>query len=271
MRLAVSPDGKRFDEPKIVSTPKDFDEGVSLFAKLAQELSGGSKINAVAGGIAGPLDKERTMLVNSPNISGWVKKPLRKELAKVINAPVYLENDAALVGLGEAVTGAGKGYGIVAYITVSTGVGGARIVEGNIDKNSMGFEPGHQIIDVTGSLCPSCRIPGHLEGSISGRALEERYNKKPFEITDSQIWEEEARILAHGLNNTIVHWSPDIVVLGGSMMVKEPGISIGRVRFHLKEILKIFPAPPRVEKAVLGDTGGLHGALALIRQKVERG
>ena len=64
----------------------------------------------------------------------------------------YLANDSDLDGLGEATVGAGKGFNIVAYITVSTGIGGVRIVGGKIDVSTYGFEPGHQIIDADGSI-----------------------------------------------------------------------------------------------------------------------
>lgn len=267
MRLAVSRDGENFDEPKIVATPKDFDSGMALFKKIADELTGGEKIQASAGGIAGPLDREKTKLVNSPNISSWINKPLKKTLQKMTSAPVFLENDADMVGLGEAVYGAGRGEKIVAYVTISTGVGGTRIVNGKIDQHTHGFEPGHQIIDPAGTLCFVCGTPGHLEGYISGAALEKRYHKKPYEITDPEVWEQEAKWLAYGLNNTIVHWSPDIVVLGGSMITKESGISIKRVRHHLKKILSIFPETPRLSIAELGDVGGLYGALAFLNKK----
>lgn len=269
MRLAVSKNGKIFDEPKIVPTPKDFKEGVSVFKKLAFELANKEKIEATAGGIAGPLNKERTELVNSPNIPGWIGKSIKEEFSKAIGAEVFIENDADVVGLGEAVFGAGKGYHIVAYLTISTGVGGGRIVGGRIDENALGFEPGHQIIDPGGTMCPSCNAPGHLEGYISGTAIEKKYGKKPYEITDDKIWDETAHFLAIGLNNTIVHWSPDIVVLGGSMM-KEIGIPIERVRHHLKNLLRIFPELPRIEKAKLKDVGGLYGAMALLNQKLGR-
>ena len=84
MRLAISRDGKSFDEPKIVETPQDFNAGMSLFQKITMELSGGKKINEVAGGIAGPLDREKTKLVNSPNLSGWIGKPLKETLRKIL-------------------------------------------------------------------------------------------------------------------------------------------------------------------------------------------
>ena len=266
MRLAVSPDGKSFDKPKIVEAPQDFNTGMLLFEKITLELSGGKKINVAAGGIAGPLDREKTELINSPNLSGWIDKPLKETLRKIIKAPVYLENDAAVVGLGEAVNGAGKGEEIVAYITVSTGIGGVRIVDGKIDRNIFGFEPGHQIIDLTGTLCPMCNLAGHLEGRVSGAALEARFKKKPHEITDSQVWEEAAKWLAYGLNNTAVYWSPSVIVLGGSMIIKSPGISIERVSHHLKKTLTIFPERPRLAKAELGDIGGLYGALEILKQ-----
>lgn len=266
MRISVSRNGENFDEPKIFETPKDFNEGIELFASAAREFAGGEKIKAAAGGIAGPLDRMKTKLINSPNIKDWIGKPLKEEMQKLIDAPVFIENDAVLVALGEAVAGAGRGEEIVAYITVSTGVGGARIVDGKIDKNIYGFEPGHQIINPFGELCSICGFAGHLESHISGTALEKHYHQKPHEITDPKIWEEEAKLLAYGLNNTIVHWSPNIVVLGGSMITKEPGISIDRVRYYLERDLSIFPELPKLVKASLGDVGGLYGALVFLRQ-----
>jgi predicted NBD/HSP70 family sugar kinase len=267
MRLAFSKDAETFGEPRIVETPKDFKEGIASFVTIAKELASGEKIEGVAGGIAGPLNNEKSMLVNSPNISAWINKPLKTELEKALAAPVSIENDASLVGLGEATHGAGKGRRIVAYITVSTGVGGARIVNGKIDESSMGFEPGHQIInfDNDANICPGCNKQGHLEGYVSGNALEQQYGKKPYEIEDEKIWDETAKILAIGLNNTIMHWSPDIVLLGGSMITKEPGISVKKVHYYLKDILRIFPNPPLIEKAALQDIGGLYGALALLK------
>ncbi len=262
-RIALSTGGKTFGEPKVIPTPKDFEKGILLFRDAALELSGGKKIEAVAGGIAGPIDREKTMLVNSPHISGWIRKPLKKELEKALGAQVYIENDAAMVGLGEAAFGKGKGKRVVVYMTVSTGVGGSRIVNGRIDESAMGFEPGHQIIDPTGSLCPDCKsVPGYLERYISGSAIERRYKKKAYEIFDPKVWEEEARLLAYGLNNTIVHWSPDIVILGGSVTRRIP---LNRVRFHLRRIMKIFPKVPPVERAVLGDFGGLYGAMYFLK------
>lgn len=268
MRIALSKDGVSFEEPTIVPTPKDFDAGMRTFAETAKILAGGNTIKAAAGGVAGALSRDRKTLLNAPHLKGWNGKPLSQALSQALGAPVHLENDTAIVGLGEATAGAGKGYGIIAYITVSTGVGGVRIVDGKIDRGAMGFEPGHQIIDAGGALrSASVGGFGHdLEGIVSGTAITERYGKKPYELTDAAFWDEMARLLAFGLNNTIVHWSPDAVVIGGSMM-KKVGIPVDRVEAHLRGILHIFPELPVIKKAELGDIGGLHGAIAYVKQK----
>ena len=270
MRVTASKDGETFSEPKIVSTPKDFDAGMRLLGELGRELAGGEKITAVGGGIAGTLSRDRSVFLNGPHLQGWNGKLISRVLETEFGAPSFVENDTAIVGLGEATAGAGKGHPIVVYMTVSTGVGGVRIVHEHIDVSAMGFEPGHQVIDAGGAL-HATSVGGRgldLEGYISGTAISERYNKKPYEITDEKFWDEMARLLAYGLNNTIVHWSPDIVVIGGSMMNKI-GIPVDRVRAHLKGILQIYPELPLVEHSALGDIGGLHGALAYIKQKLQ--
>lgn len=271
MRVTASKDGETFSEPKIVPTPKDFDAGMHLLGELGRELAGGEKITAVGGGIAGTLSRDRSVFLNGPHLQGWNGKLISKVLGSEFGAPAFVENDTAIVGLGEATAGAGKGHSIVVYMTVSTGVGGVRIVDERIDGSAMGFEPGHQIIDAGGAL-HATSVGGRgldLEGYISGTAISERYNKKPYEITDEKFWDEMARLLAYGLNNTIVHWSPDIVVIGGSMMNKI-GIPVDRVRAHLKGILHIYPELPFVEHSALGDIGGLHGALHYVKQRLAK-
>lgn len=268
MRVVAADYEKLLGDPVVVSTPKDFNEGIDTLKRiidnLSQELLAQNRaVTAIVGGIAGPLNSDQTMLVKSPNLAGWVGHDIKNTLREAYKVPVVLENDSALVGLGEAHFGAGRGKSIVVYITVSTGVGGVRIVDGKIDRASLGFEPGHQIIDPDNTLCPTCD-GNDLEAYVSGTSIEKRFGVKPYEIRDDAVWDELAKFLAYGLNNTIVHWSPDIVVLGGSMM-KEIGIPVPAVRKYLAEIMKIFPQMPEIEKAELGDFGGLYGSLAYAR------
>lgn len=267
MRVALTRDATHFSEPKILSTPRSFNDAVNLFVETVSSEAGGEKVLALAGGIAGSLDKEKLSLRYS-HLIDWIGKPLRRTLEERFAAPIYIENDASIVGLGEAVSGAGLGNEIVAYITVSTGVGGARIVEGKIDRNASGFEPGHQIIDAGGSLCPTCGDAGHLEGYVSGSSLERRFGKKPQEIKDSALWTELAEWLSLGLANTAFHWSPHILVLGGPMIIGDPAINFDVVRQRVGELMSFFVSTPEIRKAELGDIGGIYGALAYVNEKL---
>lgn len=266
-RLAVSRDLRSFETPIKCETSSNFYDGIRIIKEHIQELAQGEKITAIGGGIRGPLNKEKTTIISETHLSDWVDKPIQKTLGDIVDAPAYLENDAAVGALGEAHFGAGKGADIVAYHTVSTGVGGARIDHGAIDSVSVGFEPGHQALDIDGTLCASCETTT-LEGLVSGTALEKRTGKKPYDIPqDDLVWDELASWLAYGLRNTIMYWSPDVIVLGGSMILGDPRILRQDIAKHTKRVLEgKVPCPPILD-AKLGDSAGLYGAMELIRQK----
>ncbi|MEK7185064.1 MAG: ROK family protein [Patescibacteria group bacterium] len=264
MRLAVSEDGHLISKTEIVPTPHAYEEGIKLFVQTARHLigsssgsAGGRKLVSIVGGIAGPVDHKNNLLLGGTNMQDWIGKPFGADVSAALSTPggpgvpVTLQNDASMAALGEAMVGVGKGFDIVAYITIGTGVGGARIVKGQIDTASIGFEPGHQMVDLHHTL----------EDYISGAAVEKATGKKPKEIPDPIFWDEIAKILAFGLANTAVHWSPDVIVLGGSMITGDPAIPIDTVEKHLQDFLKIYPELPIIKKAKLGDIGGLLGAL----------
>jgi glucokinase len=260
LRVAGTRSFESFIEPSIFDTPKSYKDTISLIAKTAREIAGTDSIDSLGGGIGGPLAKDKTALVEGVNFPGWGGRSFTDDLSFAVGgAPVYLENDSALVGLGEAIYGAGRDFRTVAYITVSTGLGGARITGGKIDTSSRGFEPGWQVLALSGE-------EKYASDFLSGTAVEKATGKKPYETTDPGFWDGKAQILAHFLNNVIVMWSPDVVVIGGSMM-KEIGIPIPATEKYLKEICKIFPDVPPLKKAELADIGGLWGAMEFLKEK----
>lgn len=258
-RVAGSLDLSRFDEPLLFDTPQKYDDVLALLAEVARKLSGDKTADSFTAGVKGVLSEDKRTLVTAPQniLRDWKDKPLASDLEAALKTSVLLENDTALVGLGEAVYGAGKGKGTVAYITVSTGVNGARIVHGAIDRGRA--EIGGQYLQVGDSL-------KSLEDTVSGTAISEKYGVHPKEIDkDSPVWEELANITAFGVHNAILHWSPDVVVLGGSMF-NDIGISVPRVQSHVERIMRKFPQTPDIVHSALGDLGGLWGGLARFKQ-----
>ena len=261
MRLAASRDLKKMGPVKIMATPENFKEGMAVLSLGVKALAHEERIRAVAGGLAGAFDSGKNTLVTGSNLTGWLDKPIKKEIAYITKSPVYLENDAALAGLGEATHGAGKNYPIITYLTISTGVGGARISNRKIDPSAHGFEPGYQIVDIGGKSCSKCKGK-HLGAHISGRGIYEHYGRRAENIKDPRIRRDLARWLAYGVNNSVAHWSPHAVILGGSVMKIIP---LSVVTANLRNI-KRFKYMPAIRRGVLGDAAGLWGAMEYLRQ-----
>ncbi len=260
MRIARSDDLKTFGEPSIMATPQEYQKGVEQFVAAARALCGSDRPESIAIGFPGVFKSGSRTIMRSQHLAQWVSHDLAADIEAALQTTVVIENDTALVGLGEAHYGAGKDASIVAYMTVSTGVNGVRIVEGKIDTSTYGFEIGGQYLSTDHDLVD-------LEDLVSGSAVETQYGKKPYEIEKgSVVWEELAKITALGLHNTILHWSPQRIVLGGSMF-NEIGISVDLVRTHLAELLKKFPEPPEIAHSSLHDEGGLYGGIARLSQK----
>ena len=266
-RVALSSDLKTLDKTEHFKTTVTLEEGVKKIIATNEKMSDGKPI-AIAGGIRGPLNEEKTGIVNDTALSKWIGKSLVGELNKHFNVPVFLENDAAMAGVGEAVFGAGLGLEIVAYHTVSTGVGGVKIENGDIDHASVGFEPGHQVLDIDRTILGE-EITPTLENLVSGTAIEQRFGVKPYEIPQSDVlWDELAEYLAQGLQNTILYWSPDVIVLGGWRIIGDPRIEVDAIRKYTVAALDSFVPCPFITMAKLGDEAGLYGAMAVLKKRL---
>jgi len=281
-RIAVSKDLKSFSEPIVIQTPQSFEEGIEAISKITKELVGNETLKAAAGGIAASVNREKTELVGGgSNITDWLRKPLKRRLEEVLGCPVSIENDTAMGGLAQVAYGPAQGKEIAVYVTVSTGVGGCRFVNGKIDKSALGFEPGWQIIGNPEILVKDRPLQeegwlegycskGYLMSHIGGACTEKEEGKKPYEITDKDFWDNKAKLLAYGLHNIYTLWSPDIIVIGGSM-TNEIGISIEATHHYLSKTLSaVFPGiEPKLVPAEFGDEMGLWGAMAYLKQKKE--
>jgi predicted NBD/HSP70 family sugar kinase len=250
-RFALSRDGSSFDEPLMIDTPQNYTEAILAFADCVKKVTGGEKIEKAVGGFPGIVVNKKVF--QSPNLPDFKNKLLGYELERIFQVEPTIHNDADLAALGEAVYGAGKDFDIVAYITISTGIGGGLIIDKKIQKTKYGFEPGHQIINY--------KTRETLHDLISGTALSKKYNKPAKEIKEPEIYDWISEILGVALTNTIVHWSPDVLIMGGSIT---KDIDIYQVEEQIQKNLHIFPEVPVMKRAELGAYNGIWGALAAL-------
>ena len=268
-RVALTEDFETFCDIVSFPTQKTYAAGISSVIKAIHDLKSETPLAGIAGGIRGRLLEDKSGIEKDAILSGWEGESITDALHQEFNVPVYLENDTAVAGLGEAVYGAGKGMDILAYHTVSTGVGGVKIAHGQIDEATAGFEPGHQVLDIDRTILGDDVSPT-LENLVSGAGLEARLGMKPREIPqEDMVWDELAGYLAQGLRNTILYWSPEVIVLGGSMIIGDPKIELDAIRKHTVEVLDGFVECPYITTASLGDEAGLYGAMAYLKVKLD--
>jgi glucokinase len=198
-------------------------------------------------GAPGPLDRERGIVVTTPNL-GWTNYPLRDAISEKARLPVRIDNDANCATLGEWWLGAAKGASNVIGMTIGTGIGGGIIIGGRLYHGSsdVAGEIGHATIDITGRRC-KCGNYGCLEAYASGPSIADRAREAvsgddeamlmrmvggdPQKITAATVYEaakrgddaaldvvrETARFLGAGIANLLNIFNPEVVVVAGGV------------------------------------------------------
>jgi len=278
--------------PTLASKTGGFERLTNLLEEIWPETG---NVDAIGIASPGPLDPHTGILLAPPNNPEWHNFPLGPNLEKHFGVKVFLDNDANLAGLAEFRFGAGKGHKDVVYLTISTGVGGGVIIDGNLLQGFHGLaaELGHSIVDPNGPLC-SCGYKGHLEAFSSGPAIV-RYVLEEIEsgmksslsregLTTELIKEaaekgDELSIKAFrrageylgvGVANFLHIFDPSIIIFGG-------GVSrAGNLLFDsFHESLKQRVFHPRyldgleIVAAQRKDDSGLLGARALAEMKLK--
>ncbi|MDP6409343.1 MAG: ROK family protein [Planctomycetota bacterium] len=172
---AVSTGGEIITRREI---PSGIDEGpeavVERLAGLARELGA---VDALGLGVPGLLDRERGVVLSSPNLRPLDDFPLRDELARrlaIESGNVRIENDANVAAIGEHWLGGARGESHVLLVTLGTGVGGGLILGGRLFLGEGGGgEVGHTVVDAAGPLC-GCGQHGCLEVLASATAARRR-------------------------------------------------------------------------------------------------
>lgn len=234
----------------------------------------------------GPLDLINGKILTPPNLKGqWHNLKVAEELSKFINKPVYLENDANLAGLAEAVVGEGKDYNYVQFFTVSTGLGAGFVINKEIYHGAHGFgnEVANCVMMKDGPSHGSI-IPGGIEAISSGTAITSRAVKAGLDVKHAgevndlakagnevakQIMDDAKEYLANFIGVVYGYADPEIVILGGSVALKIDGF-VEEVEALAKErVYEIMKPYVKVRKSTLNEDSGLIGAAYLAFSKAE--
>jgi len=220
--------------------------------------------------------------ITSNNL-GWTHFRLEDHL-QGLSLPLRVLNDMAAGALGELHCGRARGLSSVVFITVSTGIGGGIILNGEVYRgaNRLAGEVGHMVVDLNGLLC-GCGRRGCWEMIASGtahrRRIREAYNSgtwpnmeaepTPAEVTARAragdraaraLILRTARYLGIGVANLANLYDPEAVIFTGGFARNNWDIVHD---YLLREVLEqAFSQHIRLLLTELGDDAGLVGAAA---------
>jgi fructokinase len=268
---------------KRIATPKSYGEVIAAIAGLAQEAAkiagGDATVGIGSPGSASPPDG----LWRNSNMTFCNGKPFAADLCSAIPLPVRIENDANCFALSEAQDGAGAGYGVVAFYTLGTALGGGLVIDGKLrtGPNAEAAEFGHTPLpwpnDGEWPLLPCfCGKAGCVEQYVSGTGLARDYNMATGrQLTGRDIVERaregefQAKAALERLADRFARLTaaivnvidPDIFVVGGGLsylpeLVEELGERASAYTFS-------GAAQIKVARAKHGEKSGVRGAARL--------
>ena len=245
-----------------------------------------TKITGIGIGSTGPVDPFTGELGEVDFLPEWRRKNPVQDLAQIFGVRVAMENDADAGALAEASWGAGKDKCRLIYVTIGTGIGGGIILGGQLYRGVNGAHPelGHQVLDPSGPLC-SCGFRGCWESLAAGPAMA-AWTQSQAPANDSygtaqkicqlalegdalarRAVEREADYLGLGLANLINLFTPDMIVLGGSVM-KSATLFIQGIRRTISRGCRFVPhEKTELAWASLGDDANLIGAARVWRHR----
>nr|WP_225217472.1 ROK family glucokinase [Arthrobacter pullicola] len=274
-----------------------------VIVELVRELSAEKHVWSVGIGAAGWMDLAGSTVLFSPHLA-WRNEPLQANLERLLKRRVYLANDADGAAWAEWRFGAGAGESRLVCITLGTGIGGAMIMDGRLERGRFGVagEFGHQIIMPQGRRC-ECGNRGCWEQYASGNALgrearelaeanspvaQELLRSVDGRIPDItgavvtrlalagdrtaiELLGEVGEWLGLGLANLAAALDPGMFVIGGGLsdagdLLLEPA----RRSFSRNLTGRGFRPEARIEKAALGPAAGMIGAADLSRVAARR-
>jgi glucokinase len=293
-------DQVRRETPDRSKSPRAVEDTI---VEAVLDLAQRHEIHAVGIGAAGFIDADRSTVLFSPHLS-WRNEPLRDAISTRLRLPVVVENDANAAVWAEWRFGAGRGESHLVCVNLGTGIGGAMIVNGALQRGRFGVagEYGHMQVVPDGRRC-ECGNRGCWEQYASGNVLVrearelaaagspvaqpmlERAGGDLSAITGPlvteaaqegdpaarELFEEIGQWLGVGIANLAAAFDPGTFVIGGG--VSEAGellLAPARDTFRRSLTGRRFRPEATIVQAQLGNTAGLVGAADLARPFARR-
>jgi len=216
-----------------------------MIEQACQQLAEHPEIEGVGVAIGGPLDCERGIVYEPPNLPGWKAILLKDRLADALGLPVTVEHDAAACALAEVKWGAGKSLGdkpTLVYLTCGTGFGAGMVLRGEVWHGAGGRSPevGHvRLADVgptafgkqgsAEAFCAGSSLP-----RIAAWLFPERWENEALGGRDLMALIEQDDVDAQAVMTKHAHMTGRVCAMLGDLLLPDV-IVLGSLAVHLGE------------------------------------
>lgn len=198
-----------------------------------------SPISGLGIGVPGLVNPTTKRIEISSDLPALVGYDLHAELARAVNLPVTLTNDANAAAYAEYTTGAGRNSRSLFYALIGNGIGGALIIDGRPWLGVSGFagEFGYMAVDAEGDVLESVasapnivrrtreRLARDSTSSLSKLALNRNFTAADIahEATEGDDFallmiERTGRYIGIAIASVINLLNIERIVLGGAVM-----------------------------------------------------
>ena len=173
MRAAlINREGVVSKQVAIATVPeRGIEDAAMRLAAAVEEAVDGTPVVGLGVSTAGPVNPKTGEYGHPPNLTGWHGKTMKPLLADALGVPVEIGHDATLAAFAETTLGPHKGAQNLVYVTISTGIGGGIVANGEMVTGSTGEggEVGHITVRTdAGALSCGVGCHGCFEGNASG-------------------------------------------------------------------------------------------------------
>lgn len=261
LMAAYDKSGKIIAQKKF-STPNDYEDFKTELAKVVDGFTT-KDFSRVVMAVPGLLNRKTGVALAFGNIVWQPPVPIQADAEAIFRCPVMIENDTKLAGLSEALL-IGEKFRRVLYVTISTGISSAYIVNGRIDPNTRDAETGQMLLEYDGRL-------KDWEDFGSGRAFQKKFGKRVSETSpdDTAAWYWLARNISIGLVTLIATLTPEVIVIGGGV-----GAHLDKFKDRLDEQMRLYENPmlpiPPILKAQRAEEAVIYGCYEYAKQHHEK-
>lgn len=241
-----------------------------------------SEVSGIGISVPAPVEHATGRPIEPTIMPGWHACPIRERLEESFALPVFVDNDANLMGLAEYAV-LGSGVTSMIYVRASDGIGAGLVLDGRLFRGAVGAAGalGHTAVDGCSKVC-TCGNVGCLAAIAGGAAVAAQLRSVGERVADAaevvslvrsghlaalQLLRTAGRQLGRVLAGVVNLLDPGVLVIGGELVEVHDFLAGVREEVYRRS-LPLAAGHLQIVKACLGEDAAIKGAASLVAEEL---